>query len=56
MRNQIKISNFQGKLTLEIPQHWDSEILKDWKKTNRKIIDLAKQSANGHYLTINLKN
>ena len=51
---QIRISNFNGKLTLEIPQGMSGEQLKDWKTKNKVIIDLAKQSANGYYSTINL--
>lgn len=55
IKREIKISNFNGKLTLEIPQGMTGEQLNHWKAKNKAILSLAKQSANGYYSTINLK-
>ena len=55
IKKEIKISNFNGKLTLEIPQGMTGDQLKIWKSKNKALISLAKQSANGFYSTINLK-
>ena len=55
IKPQIKISNFNGKLTLEIPQGMTGEQLMNWKAKNKAIIALAKDAPNGYYSTINLK-